>query len=112
MTKKLKNQFLCSRMMLPEHVAALNKHNKEMKEKELFNIPEYDEQQLKLWEALLKSSMLEGLEVEINYLSSAGPVLISGIVLGMNLLRKTIRIKSKETSKNIFLKNILGVKEV
>jgi hypothetical protein len=45
--QKLNNQFLCSRMMLPEHVEALAQYNKE-RQKEEITIPSVDEQELEL----------------------------------------------------------------
>jgi len=57
--QKLNNQFLCSRMMLPEHVEALAQYNKERqkealaqynkeRQKEEITIPSVDEQELEL----------------------------------------------------------------
>ena len=58
MILKIYNQFLCSSKMLPEHKEALNDHYIEEKHREEQGMPEIDEQQLEIWEYLIKKSLV------------------------------------------------------
>lgn len=107
MSKKLKSQFICSSMMLPEHVTALNDAQRKAEDKELFNIPEIDEQQFELWDSLLWISKIEGKKLKINYIAERGPASIKGVILEMN--QKTININSGGSNSVISIKNIISI---
>ncbi|NLC11010.1 MAG: YolD-like family protein [Firmicutes bacterium] len=76
--KKMQNQFACSRIMLPEHVEALNKHAREVFVENSYKIPEFDEQQLEEFNILLQRSINQGLCLKITYLSPTGFKTLAG----------------------------------
>lgn len=67
--KKFTDQFLCSRMMLPEHVEALSRYNKKNLKEEDTHIPSVDEQELENWERLIKQSLEHGMKITVTYLA-------------------------------------------
>ena len=107
MSKKLSTQFLCSSMMLPEHVSALNKLQGEEEKRELAYYPEPDEQQLELWDSLLKSSKHGGKKLKIEYNTGNGPAVITGVVSDFN--HKAIRVDTSKWDKTISLESIVNI---
>ena len=67
--KKFTDQFLCSRMMLPEHVEALSRYNKKNLKEEDTHIPSVDEQELENWERLIKQSLEHRMKITVTYLA-------------------------------------------
>ncbi len=88
--KKLYNQFACSSFMLPEHVDSLEQREKKIKEVELQQVPELDEQQLELWERILQESLQDGRRINVRYMMANGPVTITGVITGVNAHQKRI----------------------
>ena len=109
MSKKHSSKFLCSRMMLPEHAAALREHEKVKEEKLVYGMPDYDEQQMEEWESLLQRSMSEGKEVEITYMDSRGPIAVKGVVVETNQFAGYFFLSNENKRVKIFYRNIMGV---
>ncbi|UNC90726.1 YolD-like family protein [Candidatus Contubernalis alkaliaceticus] len=65
MSRKFSEQFLCSRMMLPEHREGLNRQNRKQHKREIFPIPLIDEQQWEEFQRLLEKALEQCLVVEI-----------------------------------------------
>lgn len=108
--EKLHNQFLCSRMMLPEHVEALSQHNKEKQNEEMI-IPSFDEQELENWEHLIKQSLEQGTEITITYISNSAEKSVSGAVIRFDGSTGRIIIGDKNGWVGMELKEIVGIKE-
>ncbi len=109
--KKLTNQFLCSRMMLPEHVEAWSKHNEKILEEENNNIPYFDEQELELWERLIKQSLEHGTEITVTYVSKAGKKSFSGAVIKIDVSASRIIFAGKDGRIEVEVRKIMCIKE-
>jgi len=93
-------------MMLPEHVEALARHNK-VKQKEGIKIPSVDEQELELWERLIKQSLELGTEITITYLADSEIKSASGTVKRVDGSTGMILI----AGKRIEMGEVVGIKE-
>lgn len=111
MSKKFHEKFICSRMMLPEHAAALYADKVKEEKKELLYIPEHEEQQLEEWEKLITSSLSAGTVVEIKYTSSKKIMTVKGFVFKVNLSEKLVHIRSQSTKTAVHFNNILEINE-
>lgn len=111
MSKKLYNQFNCSSFMLPEHVEALARYEKELEETGRKHVPEFDEQQLAVWECLLQESLQAGKRIRISYMGSGGPVTAAGVVTGVNLHSGRLQLTASKDSCTIDMKKVTGINE-
>lgn len=111
MSKKLHEKFICSRMMLPEHAAALYADKEEKQKKELLYIPTHEGQQLEEWEKFINRSLAAGTVVEIKYTGSKEILTIKGAISKVNLLEKLIYISNERTRAAVHFNNILEIKE-
>ncbi|PKM82106.1 MAG: hypothetical protein CVU88_03525 [Firmicutes bacterium HGW-Firmicutes-13] len=111
MNKKLFNQFICSRMMLPEHREKLNEHHEEIERKENYRLPSFDEQQWDEFEFILSRSLEHGLKIEITVLTEEGYLKTRGVVKKVNPLSGQISISIKEEIKKLPVKDMMAVKE-
>ena len=106
MSKKLTGQFLCSRMMLPEHCSGLQKHADQLDWDEAHRHPELDEQRQEEMQQVFEQALAGHNALEITTLTSSGYRVYSGTPLrsdqafGLVYLRdregKLIRIKTRE----------------
>ncbi len=80
MSKKYTNQFLCSRMMLPEHRAKLARHRREAERAEQHRRPLLDQQQWEEFQAVLERSYFEGVRVKVTTLEEDGRCTVTGVV--------------------------------
>ena len=107
MVNKLNNQFLCSRMMLPEHVRELRKQAYEAEIQEISKIPELDEQRLEEMDKILKKAIKKNLPVRITVMNPKGPNIYKGKV-------KIERGKAilMEQSITIDLSKVINIEEI
>lgn len=110
--QKLTNQFLCSRMMLPEQKEALLGHYQETLEKET-DIPSFDEQQLELWEHLLKQSLQNKRALRITYLSSnpRRAMTVTGVAVKFDSLSGNIIMALQDGPVAVPLNRIISLEE-
>ncbi len=104
MSKKLYNQFICSRMMLPEHVRALSKHEQESKLKELCWMPELDKQRLEEFDRILQKAVKEEMPVRLTVMTGQGLVVYEGKVQEVDRGKLYL-----EAGKDAGLKDILDI---
>ncbi len=108
MSKKLTGQFLCSRMMLPEHCSGLQKHADQLDWDEAHRHPELDEQRQEEMQQSFEQALAGQTALEITTLTNQGYRFYSGIPLridqayGLVYLReregKLIKIKAREVT--------------
>jgi hypothetical protein len=110
MSKKITNQFICSRMMLPEHKEKLNSHRKSILKKEKYSKPCFDEQRLEEFQFLLNHSMHNKITVKITVLNDNEYLNIEGIVKKMDLISRKITLITEEELKIIDSKSIVDIK--
>jgi len=106
MSKKLTGQFLCSRMMLPEHCSGLQKHADQMDWDETHRYPELDEQRQEEMQHAFEQALAGKAPLEITTLTSIGyrqysgtPVRIdqvSGLIYLRDREGKLVKIKARE----------------
>jgi len=66
--------------MLPEHVDSLDKYHTEEQQKEAEYVPGVDEQELEIWEYLIRQSLNKGHKISITYLTNRGRDTLTGVV--------------------------------
>jgi len=78
-SKKLTQQFACSRMMLPEHCGSLRQHAKSLMRAEEQRWPLTDEQLQAEQQQLLEEALGHKLRVEFTLLDESGRSSLSGV---------------------------------
>ena len=113
MILKIYNQFLCSSMMLPEHKEALNDHYIEEKHREEQGMPEIDEQQLEIWEYLIKKSLGKSKKLNITYLTKKGRrITVKGVkVISIKGSLLCISDGVADKTKTVDLNKIVSIEE-
>ena len=113
MILKIYNQFLCSSMMLPEHKEALNDHYVEEEHREEQCMPEIDEQQLEIWEYLIRKSLIKSKKLNITYLTKKGRRITVNGVKVKYIKGSSLCIKDGVTDKTkaIDLNKIVSIEE-
>lgn len=81
MSKKIKQQFLCSKMMLPEHYSDLQKHTAGKQWAENHRRPHLDEQFQEELQQILEQALSEHKPLKIITLNNKGYRVYSGIPL-------------------------------
>jgi len=112
MSKKLSNQFLCSRMMLPEHREKLKLYQNKREYEENYRIPQYSDQQLEEFQFLLDRSLKFGLRIELTILTDHGFTNIKGVVKKTEAASGQILVTTREEEIRLEIKNIVGLKEI
>ncbi len=79
MSKKMSQQFACSRMMLPEHCGSLRRHAAVIERAEEQRRPLTDEQLQVEQQQLLEEALCHKLRLEFILLDEAGRSSISGV---------------------------------
>jgi len=112
MMKKFTDQFLCSRMMLPEHVEALSRYNKKNLKEEDTRISSVDEQELENWERLIKQSLEHRMKITVTYLAKdKKKKSVIGAVTKVDVYSGMIFIAGKGGKVEVDLKKIFCVAE-
>lgn len=96
MSKKINQQFNCSKMMLPEHCGSLREHNDRLERKEIYRRPIIDEQ---LWEEqqrILGQALLTGHQIMITIINSSGYHTYRGVPLRIDQITGFILIANGE----------------
>jgi len=112
MSKKLSNQFLCSRMMLPEHREKLKLYQNKRDYEESYRIPQYSDQQLEEFQSLLDRSLKFGLRIELTILTEHGFTNLKGIVKKTETTSGQIIITTREGDIRLKIENIVVLKEI
>lgn len=108
MSKKMNNQFLASRMMLPEHNKMLKEYCKEELEKEIY-YPDFDEQLLEEFQNIINQSLVQGTEIMITVLVEKKYFKYQGIVKKADTTLRQIELYTNNSLKKIKTDNIVNV---
>ena len=92
MSKKISQQFNCSRMMLPEHQSRLNDHAEQTMRREKYRRPFLDEQYREELQYTLEAALTEKKPVMIIAQNSKGYQTVSGILRCINTTAGTLYI--------------------
>lgn len=97
MSKKINQQFNCSKMMLPEHCGSLREHVENLKREEIYRLPVIDEQ---LWEEqqrMLGQALFAGHRVRITIINSSGSHTYRGVPLRIDQVAGIIVVNIGKT---------------
>ncbi len=81
MSKKLNQQFACSKMMLPEHRSSLQEHNDQLRRDEENSRPVLDEQQWERLQQIFEWALAERRALKVTVFNRAGREIFTGIPL-------------------------------
>jgi hypothetical protein len=109
MSKKLLNQFHCSRMMLPEHRQKLKEHQEKTAFKEKYPLPLLDEQQWEEFQHLLHQSIQIGVKLKITVLTSRGYSAITGVVTKVDAVSNQIVLTTARGTEKIAVKQLVDI---
>lgn len=113
-SKKLNQQFACSRIILPEHRDQLKGQRREMDEREKYRVPLFDEQQREEFDSLLTRSLRFGLLLKVTFLKGErekSRALIRGQVVNIDSMTGRIVFHTETGKKIIAAGRITGIGE-
>ncbi len=111
MSKKLKNQFLCSSLMLPEHRAKLAEHCQKFSTAEKYRRPPLDDQRQEEFQLLLERSLRAGLELQITTLTSKGRLQFTGVIKEINTTNSCLKLDTADGSLKLKSQKIIDIRE-
>ncbi len=110
MSKKLTGQFLCSRMMLPEHCSGLQKHADQLDWDEAHRYPDLDEQRQEEMQQIFEQALAGQTALEITTLTSSGYRHYSGTPLRIDQACGLIYLRDKEGKLiKVFAREAVGL---
>ncbi len=92
----MNQQFLCSKMMLPEHYSDLQKHADQLAWDEIHRYPELDEQRQEEMQQVFEQALAGQTAVEITTLTNSGYRFYSGIPLRIDQAYGLVYLRDKE----------------
>jgi hypothetical protein len=81
MSKKINQQFTCSKMMLPEHCGQLREHSAAYEKVEACSRPCFDEQLHEEQQRVLDQALLAGQKILVTIIDSSGSHTFCGVPL-------------------------------
>ncbi len=109
MSKKLYQQFCCSKMMLPEHRRELQKQEHDRRQEEETRLPLFDEQQLELWDRMLSLSLQQKIALTITYRSGEECRTVKGVITAKRSRPAEILLSCGEELLKIPIPKISGM---
>ncbi len=109
MSKKVANQFACSRLILPEHRDQLRGHRQARRKEEEHRLPCLDQQQWEEFEALVKQSLEQGLTIMVTAVSKQGRYSATGQVIKVDPVIRRITLATRGGVQQVALPEIIGV---
>ena len=105
--EKIKNQFICSMMMLPQHKEVVEV----VKQQEgKIKMPVLDEQLLEEFNCLIKKSLEKRVKLRIEFFSAGQNWMVEGVVTGV--AGGNAIIKTHKSIEKVSLKQVIGVQEI
>ncbi len=96
MSKRISNQFNCSKMMLPEHCGHLRRRADDLDQREKRRQPLIDEQLHEEQQLLLEKALAAGIALHFTLLSSKGTAKLAGIPRRISQQQGVIMIDTGE----------------
>ncbi len=109
MSKKLRHQFACSSMMLPEHRGSLNRRRKELERREQHHRPLLDEQEQELFQQALQHSLQHGTPLTLTVLQSSGYRRLTGIVCKLEPWAGSLRLCTAAAAETVLIAEVVAV---
>lgn len=110
MSKKLRHQFACSSMMLPEHRGSLNRRRKEMERREQHRRPLLDEQEQELFQQTLQRSLQESAPLTLTVLNeNSGCRRLTGVVVKLEPWSGCLRLRTAAAAETVLIDEVVAV---
>jgi hypothetical protein len=109
MSKKLRHQFACSSMMLPEHRGHLDRRRKDLKRREQQRRPLFDEQEQERFQQALQRSLQQGLPLTVTVLQSSGCRRLTGIVIKLEPWAGCLRLRTVTAAETVLIDEVIAV---
>ncbi|HSW35258.1 MAG TPA: YolD-like family protein [Candidatus Limnocylindrales bacterium] len=111
MSKKINQQFNCSKMMLPEHRERLQKQTALSRWKEEHHRPVLDEQQQELLQHIFEQSLLHRQKIKITVLNENGYQVLEGVPLKGTSAVGQISLENSGDVKTVQTKDIVNLEQ-
>lgn len=112
MSKKYANQFLCSRMMLPEHRTKLARYRQEIEQAEQYRRLLLDQQQWEQFQVLLECSYFGGVPVRVTILEENGYRTVTGVVQKLLPVPGAMELSGANGRQRVLLRRVVAMIEV
>ncbi len=109
MNRKFSDQFLCSRMMLPEHREGVNRRIRKMDRQGKYSRPLWDEQQWEQFQLLLEKALEQHLVVEITRVKEDVHESISGTLKKADNLTGLIFVQTEDEIVKIKAEDVISL---
>lgn len=109
MNRKFSDQFLCSRMMLPEHREGVNRRIRKIDQQGKYSRPLWDEQQWEQFQLLLQQALEQRLLVEITRAKEDVHESISGTLKKADNLTGLIFVQTEEEIIKIKAEDVISL---
>ncbi|MBZ4686861.1 MAG: hypothetical protein PWQ96_524 [Clostridia bacterium] len=108
-SKKIYDQFTCSRMMLPEHKERLKNYRKKLQQKEKYRMPLFDEQQWEEFQFILEHSLHYDAKIQLTILQEESYLEVQGVVKGLDTVKREITIATESGLRKLNAKEIVNI---
>jgi hypothetical protein len=111
MSKKINQQFNCSKMMLPEHCGQLREHSVWLKAGSQKSSVEADEQLLEEWQLIFNLALTNQLPLKVVYSETGVTKMVTGIPFAVEIDQGCIKVKpGNSRGQKILIKAILELR--
>jgi 3-methyladenine DNA glycosylase AlkC len=107
--KKIRRQFACSRLMLPEHCSSLERHYKETEQSENCRRPLLDEQEQDRFQQILQRSLGQNAPLALTVLKENGFRHLTGTVIKLEPWAGCLRLRTDAAVETVRIAEITGV---
>jgi hypothetical protein len=111
MSKKMRHQFACSSMMLPEHRGSLDRRRREAEWIEQHRRPLFDEQEQELFQQALQRSLRHGTPLLLTVLDNRGRRRLTGIVVKLEPWAGRLRLRTAAAVETVLIDEVIAVEE-
>lgn len=109
MSKKMRHQFACSKMMLPEHRGSLERHREEVEQNEKYSRPILEEQEQERFQRALQQAIENGAPLSLSVLNKNGFRRLTGIVIKLEPWAGRLRLHTGASVETVFIAEVTGV---
>lgn len=109
MSKKMRHQFACSSMMLPEHRGHLDRRRKDIERREQQRRPLLDEQEQERFQQALQRSLQQGAPLTVTVLDSCGYRRLTGIVVKLEPWAGCLRLRTNSAVETVLIAEVIAV---
>jgi hypothetical protein len=108
-SKKMRHQFACSSMMLPEHRGHLDRRRKEIERSEKYSRPLLDEQEQERFQQALQHSLEEGAPLTLTVLKHNSCRRLTGTIIRLEPWAGCLRLRTAAAVETVLIDEVVGV---